>query len=866
MSEGLSFFQRQFKETGLTEDDNKVEVFKVDGEEWKTDLLIYSETNKVFEKDSKGKMTNVVLSSDMKIQYPDLYGGVYTYFKKPYVNPKKKDAPEKQKEDGKENWFFRTRLEVPSKDDEGKSRKYNQPSGSGVIPFFNKKMVLAFKNETVIDTLYLIEGEKKASRMCVEGFYAVGLMGFTGWRQGKGNPSLHDDLKELICKCKVKKVVLQTDADTISITYDEKKNLAERPNLFYSNVADFRNAMTEFVNSERFALEYVYFSYLRAKNLEENAKGVDDLLNLYQTEDLPEMASPIEKERHSKAVRKREEHLKNVCAELTELTFGGRYFQYHVISHGEEKKMPSFFGLTNVNDFYKFYGESIGIKEFNFKGIRYQLINDNLIKIKHHDTQFYCYVHDTLYKKVTKINAKGKATYSFKVIREPFVKNLYKDYSNFLDEVPRYESFCVKPDNTEKYQQVVDNAFNLYLPITHKPVIGNWSETYVFFKHLFRGVSTIKFSKEGIWTENFVEGCAFAIWIDWLTILLQMPLEKLPVPCLFSPENGTGKSTAMHLLEAILGDNGTVLGNEEFLMAFNAHYITKLFVGLDEAMIEKEVEKERLKKMVTSKSGYLQFKGKDMEKIDFFAKFIFCTNKKNFMKVEAEESRWFVTQVYPFDKANQKANILDDYLIGEIPQLLYYLLNRKVFHKKVSRTWFDEKHYQTEAFLSLVSETKYSAEKEIESFIKDIFLDFKFSPVNLTLKFMAEQINKTAKFKVDTNYIRNYLKKTKNLMPIPDVVKCKQPIGFNAFNQDRIEFKVEGGRPFELHFEDWLTEAEQRDYLEKNDFMKTVHRNSDLEVEPESTESDDVAEITPEIVVTVEQTEIFNNPNTPDVF
>jgi hypothetical protein len=856
MSEALSFFQRQFKETGLTQEDNEVEVFKVDGEEWKTILHIYSEINKVFEKDRSGKMTDKIISADMKIQYPDLYGGVYTYFKKPYVNPKKKDAPTKEKEDGKENWFYRTRLEVPTKDDEGKARKYNQPSGSGIIPFFNKKIILAFQSETTIDTLYLIEGEKKSSRMCAEGFYAVGLMGFTAWRQGKGNPSLHDDIKELILKCKVKKVVLLTDADTMTITYDEKKNLAQRPNLFYSNVADLRNAMTEFVNSERFALEYVYFSYLRPKNIEENAKGVDDLLNLYQPDELPKDAQPIEKERYSKAVKKREEHLKAVCGELTELTFGGRYFQFHVISHGQAKDMISFFGLKNENEFYKFYGEFIGIKEFNFKGIRYQLINDSLIKIKHHDTQFYCYVHDTLYKKVTKINAKGKASYSYKIIREPFVKNLYKDYSSFLDEVPRYESFCVKPDNTEKYQQVVDNAFNLYLPITHRPILGQWNETYGFFKHLFRGVSTIKFNQDGTWIENFVEGDSFALMMDWLTVLLQMPLEKLPVPCLYSPENGTGKSTFMHLIEAVLGDNGTVLGNEEFLMSFNAHYITKAFVGLDEAMIEKEVEKERLKKMVTAKSGYLQFKGKDMEKIDFFAKFIFCTNKPNFMKVEAEESRWYVLQVYPFDKLNQKANILDDYLMDEVPALMYYLLNRKVFHKKVSRTWFDEKHYQTEAFKALVSETKYSAEKEIDSFIKETFLDYKFSPMYLTLNFMVEQINKTARYKVDKNYLKNYLKKTKSLMPIKEVMKCKQPIGFNAFNQDRIEYKVEGGRPYQLHYEDWLTESEQQEYLNKNEFMKKVHFNSDIDIEPES---NDVVEITPPVVA--EQKEIFENPD-----
>ncbi len=862
MSEALTFFQRQFKETGLTEEDNKIEVLKVEGEEWKTDLLIYSETNKIFEKDSKGKMTDKVLSSDMKIQYPDLYGGVYTYFKKPYVNPKKKDAPEKQKEDGKENWFFRIRLEVPTKDDEGKARKYNQPSGSGVIPFFNKKIVLAFQNETVIDTLYLIEGEKKASRMCVAGFYAVGLMGFTGWRQGKGSPSLHDDLKELIWKCKVKKVVLQTDADTLTITYDEKKNLAERPNLFFRNVADLRNAMTEFINSERFALEYVYCSYLRAKNLEENAKGVDDLLNLYQTEDLPETASPIEKERQAKAIRKREEHLKAVCAELTELTFGGRYFQYHVISHGEEKKMPSFFGLSNVNDFYKFYGESIGIKEFNFKGIRYQLINDNLIKIKHDESKKYIFIHDKLYKKVETTDAKKSISMSWDIISQKFVKDEYKAYPNFLDEVERYDSFCVVPNNMGNFEPVIGKSFNMYMPIKTVAVLGKLVETVKFFKHLFRGESTIVFDENNIWDENFIIGCPFAIMIDWMTIMIQNPLQKLPVPCLLSRENGTGKTTFMQVIEALLEDNGIILSNEEFSAGFNGHFATKTFIGLDEAMVDKEVEKEKLKQFVTAKKVLLHLKGQERKKVDFFAKFVFCTNREDFMRVQTEESRWYIMKVFPFDKANQKANILDDFLIPELSALLYYLQNRTVFHKKISRTWFDEEHYKTEAFYSLVNETKYSAEKEIESYIKETFLDFKFSPMYLTLNFMVEQINKTAKYKVDKNYLKNYLKRTKRLEPVPTVMKCKQPIGFNTFNRDEITFKVDGGRPFELHFEDWLTQAEQRDYLDKNEFMKNVHRNSDIEVEPESTGNTNVAEITPVVV----QKEIFNNPEAVEVF
>jgi len=57
--------------------------------------------------------------------------------------------------------------------------------------------------------------------------------------------------------------------------------------------------------------------------------------------------------------------------------------------------------------------------------------------------------------------------------------------------------------------------------------------------------------------------------LDYLTILFLKPAEKLPALCLVSKEQKTGKSTFLHWLQKIYGDNAVILGNEDFSSNFN---------------------------------------------------------------------------------------------------------------------------------------------------------------------------------------------------------------------------------------------------------------------------------------------------------
>ncbi len=819
-----TFFQQQFYQTGLTDEENTLRVSRTEDSDTVTEIQLYSEDRK---KDSNDE-------ADVRILFPNLYGGMYTY--------------ETSRKDNPEEWFSRTRLVVPKKMDDGRWLKYKSPKDSGIFPFFNKKIIEAYQlaisetekaNDGFIDMLYITEGEKKASSLCAMGLFAVGITGITMWRKQKGVEALHHDIEELMLKCKVKTLVFLKDADAVSINYDPKIDLADRPSLFYTNVLKFSEATSYMIDSDRYELKKVVYGHIE-KGLAEKAKGVDDLINLNRVdeieEDKYEALSKIEQDRYTKSRKKYLEHLNDVRQDLTDLSIIGKYFRFFDLNHQQgQKNLVRAFGLVDAKNFHTTYADLIGNRPFIFKRRQYQFDGSEVVFMKHHDIDLFCYVHDQLYKQVVKVNAKGKKSYQYKAIREAFVKQKYKSYPTFLEMIPKYESFCVKPDNTENFQQCIDNAFNLYMPLQHKPEKGKWDATNKFLKHLFRGKSTVTFDDKGNWEETFFEGDPFALMIDWVTILIQHPLEKLPVPCLYSKENGTGKSTFMHLIEEILGDNGTVLGNEEFLMAFNAHYITKAFVGLDEAMIEKDVEKERLKKMVTAKNGYLQFKGKDMEKVDFFAKFCFCTNKKNFMKVEMEESRWYVVKVLPYDKSEQVPNILDDFLVPEIPHFLYYLRNRKVFHKKVSRTWFDEKYYVTEQFLEVVQETKSYVQRTIEEYIFEKFDTTGLSTIRLTLDFIHEQLN--SRYKLDKKLIKDFLKDNKKMEPSKKTEYVKMPLGLEDDEENpKILFKCKTGKPYVFEFQDWMTPEQQKEFLDHDPKIDEILRNSGYYVHPKKVE------------------------------
>jgi hypothetical protein len=377
----------------------------------------------------------------------------------------------------------------------------------------------------------------------------------------------------------------------------------------------------------------------------------------------------------------------------------------------------------------------------------------------------------------------------------------YKKYKGFIDELPRYDGFTSEPKWTGGYRRKVRSLFNLMNAMEHLPKEGEITYTLKFLKHIFSGEST---------AENPIKGDPFTVALDWLTLLYTHPRQRLPVPILVSPENGTGKSTFNDWLKLIYSSNAVVMNNQQFAMSFNAHYASKFLIMIDEGFleVEKKAEKERIKQLATAKEILVQFKGADLRPIPYYGKLVICSNDADrVMKIEEGESRWFVVRV---PVAKEKDPDLLKKMEKEIPAFLHFLGNREIFHKKEDRLWFSEKDFITDQFKLIVENTKNRLDKVVESFIKETFLTFKQSPLHIPNKQLVEQINKTAKYKLDETDLRDFLKKKNLKTNEKGSQRFRFPIAWQKDMSQQMEIAyVEGvGRYYEFLPEQWLTAEE----------------------------------------------------------
>jgi hypothetical protein len=364
----------------------------------------------------------------------------------------------------------------------------------------------------------------------------------------------------------------------------------------------------------------------------------------------------------------------------------------------------------------------------------------------------------------------------------------------------------------------VHDCYNLMNPMVHEPKPGSIETTLKFMHHLFRGEGKITFNETtGMYEEVAKEGDLFTVAMDYLTIMFQHPKQMLPVPCLVSPENGTGKSTFLKWLSMVYAGNATILNNDRFKMNFNGHYASKFVIGLDEGFleVEKKAEKEKLKQLVTSDTIFLENKGMDIKEIPYYGKLIICSNDADrLMKIEDGETRWFIVRVYP---SEEKDPFMEDKMQKEIPAWIHFLSNRKIFHPKKDRLWFKPEHFETEQFRKIVEVTKNRLEAVIEEFIKDMFLTYKESPLRLPPKAILERVNdpKFSKYKIDEKDLRYYLQEKKKMFPSDKPQRVNIPL--NLIGEENgtllpepktIYDKGVMCRPYIFRMEDWLNEKE----------------------------------------------------------
>jgi Family of unknown function (DUF5906) len=284
----------------------------------------------------------------------------------------------------------------------------------------------------------------------------------------------------------------------------------------------------------------------------------------------------------------------------------------------------------------------------------------------------YVRIGTTYYKQVHKPLASGDLV---AVLMPWSVECIRQDHGKpFLSSIPKFDGFCLVPAHLN-YQRVVGSFYNRYHPFGHEPQAFYPKHTLIFLNHVF--------------------GEQLHLGLDYLKILLLYPTQMLPILCLVSAERNTGKTTFLNFLKAIFGDNMTINSNEDFRSNFNAEWAHKLLIGVDETFLDRKEDSERIKSLSTSRYYKIEAKGQDRQEIEFFGKFVLCSNNEdNFIQIDPGEIRYWIRRLPTLQQDDK--NMLD-LLKAEIPWFLHYLLDRPFATVSTTRMWFTPQQISTPA-------------------------------------------------------------------------------------------------------------------------------------------------------------------------
>ncbi|MEY8686704.1 primase-helicase family protein [Bacteroides sp. AN502(2024)] len=326
-------------------------------------------------------------------------------------------------------------------------------------------------------------------------------------------------------------------------------------------------------------------------------------------------------------------------------------------------------------------------------------------------------------------------------------ETLRQDYGkDYIGSVPKYDGFCTVPEHVS-YQPVIGKFLNLYEPIDHRPKKGDFPHIQSLVRHIF--------------------GEQYELGMDYLQLLYLQPVQKLPILLLVSEERNTGKSTFLNFLKALFQNNVTFNTNEDFRSQFNSDWAGKLLILVDEVLLNRREDSERLKNLSTTLSYKVEAKGKDRDEIAFFAKFVLCSNNEYLpVIIDAGETRYWVRSI---DRLQSDDTDFLQKLKAEIPAFLHHLQHRSLSTEKESRMWFASSLLHTEALRKIIRSNRNRLEIEMHELILDIMESvgtdtFSFCPNDILVLLVNTQV------KAEKHQVRKVLQECWKLAPAPNTL------------------------------------------------------------------------------------------------
>ena len=741
----MSYLKERLKKLNITD---KLNTYKAVGEDG-----VHSMNFKFFTETEKG---------DIAINYIAIDGKVVTFLK-----------------DGKKlRAFSRTRFQVPVELPDGKTKKYDQPTGSPVVAFVTPELLKRYKTGEETRDLYIVEGEFKAFAMSNFGLPTFGIGGIHNFKDEKG-VYLNTEIVDFCKKCKVQNIILLFDADCLQVKWEEGKDLYNRPAGFYSAVRKF----DELLKPHNLNL---YFAHIVQSS---DYKGIDDVLY-----------NGISDQRQ-------------VVKELEEFSIESKD-KKHVMSYGITGRsytiIRGLFGLNSVEEFFELYKEELKDKDFVYKQNTYHLENGKITLSWHGQQQQYVRIGINYFKKTFALMTNNQIEENLELWSKGAICDDFKKSKLFLDSIEKYDSFTNIPENDpDKYKRtiivgrdgMVSKLYNRYSKVPHTPEEGIWQTINKLLHHIFNYT-------------NLTGESLYEFGLDYLQLLYTQPLKHLPILCLVSKERGTGKSTFLDLLKSIFADNMRILDSSRLMSPYNGHWAGKLVVAVDESFInmdEKNGAGNKLKMIATNATIPFEEKHKNAGEIPNISKLIMCSNDEfNFVKIDKEENRYCIIKVEPFTGDTDPHMVKK--MLEEIPAFLYFLKHRQLYYPERSRLWFDERLFETEALLKIQERTEPMVVKQIKNAIKDQFYWLRTENVRLSANVLFELIR------------RKY-----NKIRITDVKEWLMDNGYRTRNASKFYYKFEADYESQTSTERFYTFAAKdfMSYAELEEFRKEGWMNPD---------------------------------------
>ena len=529
------------------------------------------------------------------------------------------------------------------------------------------QIVPPFISKSIIDDYE--QGKEISTLYLTEGYIKAIKLHIDGLHSvGLGSITLYKEKETNSMYEDIRTVINNCNVKNVVVIYD-----ADCYHVSVKDVIDSRdikrrpnNFLCSFKNISELLKGYgldVFFVAL--KKQDERLKGIDDLL----------------------------ENCPDAIDELRDLGLrSGKYFEKIT----ELKKIEEYLGLLSVENIHKKNSQVLRNKTFKYEGMLYADKEGELINSQKNPDEINFF-------------AVGNGYFIFGSDGELHERSrqMLKDMGNSNTEFVncrKFDSFTNEPFLYDDYKKIVDNKFNLYHKYKPEVMTDNCDTILHLVEHIFQ--------------EQYEMG------LDYLWQLYFNRKQKLPILCLLSKEQGTGKNTfAQTLMMELFGSNYTQIGNIEISQTWNDNYISKNVVHLNEILIDKKIIYEKIKTFSTEPVQPLQKRFTHSKDIPCHMRLMISSNNEySFIKLTEDDRRFWVRKI----GVPKETNIgYVENIKKESGYFVEFLEERGCkYETKGDRMFFEFSDYKTLALERIIDDSRSELYVEIFEMIKSIFLKY----------------------------------------------------------------------------------------------------------------------------------------------